>query len=131
MRLFIPRVIVGSVARTAIVKAVPSAPSVAANSEPEYDEAGRLYVSRFRQSVPNRPVINRDRIFEFAKKRRRTVGDSRGWQPFLPTEETRRYVRDLRNAANFYEDVRDLQTHSEIRVLRGLAEATTPRLRAG
>ena len=131
MLLFNPRVIVGSIRRTTNITALPAPPSVAANSEPEYDEAGRLYVSRFKKSVPKRPVIDRDRIFEFAKKRRRTVDDPPRWQPLLPTEDTRRYLRDLRNAANFYEDVRDLQTHAEIRIVRGFVEATTPRLRAG
>lgn len=97
---------------------------------PEYDEDGRLYVWRFPRTAPERRTVDRDRIFEFVKKRRRTIEEFPHWQPLLPTEDTRRYVRDLRNSAHFYEDVRDLQTHTEIRVVRGAIEAA-PRLRAG
>ena len=109
--------------------ATPSLAPVS-NAPDEYDEDGRLYVWRFPRTSPERRTIDRDRIFDFVKKRRRTIEEFPRWQPLLPTEETRRYVRDLRNSAHFYEDVRDLQTHTEIRVVRGSIEAA-PRLRAG
>lgn len=121
MRLFETRTLVAS---TSI-----SLPAEAGT--PEYDEDGRLYVWRFPRTAPERRAIDRDRIFEFVKKRRRTIEEFPRWQPLLPTEDTRRYLRDLRNSAHFYEDVRDLQTHTEIRVVRGSIESATPRLRAG
>lgn len=131
MRLFHTGLIVGSITRMTIATAKPVQPSVLPSPVPEYDEAGRLYVSRYKPVMPERPIVNRDRIFEFAKKRRRTVDDPPRWQPVLPTEDTRRFVRDVRNRANFYEDVRDLQTHSEIVAVRPICDTTTPRLRAG
>lgn len=131
MRLFQPGLIVGSIMRTTIPTAKAIQPSVVPSPVPEYDEAGRLYVWRYKPVAPERPIVNRDRIFEFTRKRRRTVDDPPHWQPVLPTEDTRRFVRDVRNRANFFEDVRELQTHSEIRVVRAIPETTTPRLRAG
>lgn len=122
MRLFENRKLVASTS--------PPSPAAGAGS-PEYDEDGRLYVWRFPRSAPERRTIDRDRIYEFVKKRRRTIEEFPRWQPLLPTEDTRRYVRDLRNSAHFYEDVRDLQTHTEIRVVRGSIESAAPRLRAG
>jgi hypothetical protein len=136
MRLFSTGLIVGSIARSTIATAKTTPPSVAVNSlpespVPEYDEAGRLYVSRFKPAAPQRPIINRDRIFEYTRKRRRTVDDPPRWLPFLPTEDTRRYLRDVRNSANFFEDVRELQTHADIRVVPAFTEVPAPRLRAG
>ncbi len=68
---------------------------------PEFDEDGRLYVFRYAQTAPQRYSIERDRIFEYMRRRR------------LPDEGQRQIRRDFRNRADFIADVRDLQTPSE------------------
>lgn len=68
----------------------------------EYDEDGRLWVFRYAHSAPQRYAVDRDRIFRYIKKHR------------LPSEGERQIRRDLRNAADFFTDVRELQTHTDI-----------------
>jgi hypothetical protein len=75
------------------------APSPA--TAPEFDEDGRLYVFRYARTAPQRYSIERDRIFEYLKRRR------------LPDAGQRQFRRDLRNRADFFADVRDLQTPAE------------------
>ena len=79
-------------------------PQPAAVEPVEYDEDGRLYVFRYRTAAPTAYTIERDRLFAYVKRRR------------LPTEADRAFRRDVKNSANFFEDVRDLQTHSDIDV---------------
>lgn len=76
-------------------------PAAAPAAVPEYDEDGRLYVFRFARSVPEQRTIDRDRIFEYMKRRR------------LPDEGQRQIRRDVRNRADFFADVRELQTPRE------------------
>jgi hypothetical protein len=76
------------------------APTPAA-AVPEYDEDGRLYVFRYARSIPQPYTIERDRIFEYMKRRR------------LPDEGQRQIRRDERNRADFFSDVREIQTPSE------------------
>jgi hypothetical protein len=89
----------------------------------QYDEQGREVVFRFTASQAPTYVVDRDRIFDFIKRRRKAV--SRRWtnaglrfietsQPLLPDASVRKYLRSQRNAADFFADVRDLQTHSEV-----------------
>lgn len=80
----------------------PSLPQPAAAEPVEYDEDGRLYVFRYRTAAPAAYTIERDRLFAYVKRRR------------LPTEADRSFRRDVKNSANFFEDVRELQTHSDI-----------------
>ena len=83
----------------------PSAPPQmppASAAVPEYDEEGRLYVSRFARSLPQQYTIERDRIFEYMKRRR------------LPDAGQRQIRRDLRNSGDLYADVRDLEFHPDI-----------------
>lgn len=77
----------------------PPAPVPAAA---EYDEDGRQYVFRFARTAPRPQTIERDRIFEYMKRHR------------LPDETDRQIRRDLRNSADVYADLRDLQTHPEV-----------------
>jgi len=84
----------------------PNGTALAALPEPlEYDEDGRRYVFRYRTAVPQAYTIERDRIFSYMKRRR------------LPSEADRSYRRDVKNGANFFEDVRDLQTHGDVDTL--------------
>lgn len=80
--------------------AVEAPPQPAA--APEFDEDGRLWVFRFPRSVPRRYSIDRDRLFAYAKKHR------------FPTEGERRMRRDWRNCADFYTEIRELQTHPDV-----------------
>ena len=72
------------------------------STEIEYDEDGRQYVSRFAKVAPASHRIERDRIFDYLKHHR------------LPDEVDRQIRRDLRNSADLYGDLRDLQTHPDI-----------------
>ena len=83
----------------------PSAPAQMpppAAAVPEYDEEGRLYVSRFARTMPQQYAIERDRIFEYMKRRR------------LPDAGQRQIRRDARNSGDLYADVRDLEFHPDI-----------------
>ncbi len=82
-------------AEPVVVPAPASAPT-------EYDEEGRQWVFRFSRTAPQHYAIDRDRLFEYLKKHR------------LPNESARQIRRDLRNAADFITDVRDLQTHYDV-----------------
>lgn len=79
-----------------------AAPPTAAPAVPEYDEEGRLYVFRFAWSAPTAYRIERDRLFEYMKRRR------------LPDEGQRQIRRDVRNRADFFSDVRELQTPNDL-----------------
>lgn len=68
----------------------------------EYDEEGRRYVFRFARSAPKQCTIERDRIFEYLKRHR------------LPDESDRQLRRDLRNQADLFADIRELQTHPDV-----------------
>lgn len=70
--------------------------------EAEYDEDGRRYVFRFAPFTPQKYAIDRERIFAYRRRKK------------LPTMRERELVRDLRNAASFFEDVRDIQTHPDV-----------------
>ncbi|MBV8489469.1 MAG: hypothetical protein JO199_02990 [Candidatus Eremiobacteraeota bacterium] len=89
---------------------------------PEFDEEGRLYAFRFPKRKPEPVVIDRDRLFDY-KRRRRHTADGRS-VPVLPDVGVRRFLRDLRNRADFFTGVRDLQTHAEV-------EPYEPELRFG
>jgi hypothetical protein len=67
----------------------------------EFDEDGRAWVFRFARVEPQRYAVDRDRLFEYMKKHR------------LPREGHRKIRRDMRNRADFFTDVRELQTHFE------------------
>jgi hypothetical protein len=69
---------------------------------PEFDEDGRLYVFRFARTAPQHYAIDRERIFEYKKRKR------------LPNEGERQIRRDFRNRADFFADVRDLQTPHDV-----------------
>ncbi len=69
---------------------------------PEFDEDGRKYVFRYPKSSPQTYTIDRERLFEYL-----ATHD-------VPGARARRIRRDVRNAANFYEDIREIQTHSEV-----------------
>jgi hypothetical protein len=69
---------------------------------PEYDEDGRLYVFRYARVSPQHYQIERDRIFEYMKQRR------------LPTWIQRQIRRDYRNRADFFADVREIQTPPDV-----------------
>ena len=96
-------------------------------SAPEYDEDGRLYAFRFPRSAPERVVIDRDRLFEYARRRRPTADG--GPIRLLPDIEVRRFVRDLKNSADFYTGVRELQTHPDVELATARHESTLVRLR--
>ena len=97
----------------------PTQPPLALSPEPiEYDEDGRRYAFRFPPRQPQPVVIDRDRLFEYVR-RRRTAADGRRSLPLLPDADVRRYVRDQRNRADFYTSVRDLQTHPDVIALDG------------
>ena len=67
---------------------VETAPEQAAL--PEFDEDGRLCVFRYGKSAPQTYSIERDRLFEYMKRRR------------LPDEGQRQIRRDFRNRADFF-----------------------------
>lgn len=67
----------------------PPAPPPAAL--PEFDEDGRLYVFRYPRTAPPAYRIERDRLFDYMKRRR------------LPDEGQRQIRRDERNRADFWE----------------------------
>jgi hypothetical protein len=79
-----------------------SPPAQGAAAAPEFDEEGRLYVFRFAPAAPERYRIDWDRIFEYRKRRR------------LPDEGQRQIRRDVRNRADFFADVRELQTPHDV-----------------
>ncbi|HEY9180532.1 MAG TPA: hypothetical protein VIO32_07415 [Candidatus Baltobacteraceae bacterium] len=83
--------------------AAPKPPEPAA---PEFDEEGRLYVFRYARPMPQQYSIERDRIFEYMKKRR------------LPDAGQRQIRRDFRNRADFFTEVRELQTPLEVSPLQ-------------
>lgn len=68
----------------------PTTPPAAAVL-PEFDEDGRLYVFRYPTAAPLAYRIDRDRIFDYMKRRR------------LPDEGQRQIRRDDRNRADFWE----------------------------
>jgi hypothetical protein len=87
----------------------------------EFDEAGRRYVFRFPPRQPATYTLDRERIFAYTRRRRRVMGgtfiDGKFFwktQPLLPDFATRAYVRAAKNVVNYFEDVRDLQTHPEV-----------------
>jgi hypothetical protein len=77
----------------------------ATTPEPEFDEEGRQYVFRFprRQATPVK--IDRERLFDYVATHK------------LPRTSDRVRLRDQRNAANFFEDVREIQTHPDVQTL--------------
>lgn len=111
MRLFGDSIFSGTIAwRTFRLKprlaAVHRPALPAAVAEPvEFDEEGRRYVFRFRTAAPPAYTVDRNRLFEYMRSKR------------LPTSADRACRRDVRNAVNFFEDVRDLQTHGDIESL--------------
>ncbi|MGZ3503555.1 MAG: hypothetical protein ACXWNZ_07345 [Vulcanimicrobiaceae bacterium] len=114
--------IIGEPAETA-----STAPACGSIEPIHYDEAGREYVFRFAPRKPETYVVDRDRIFAFVKKRRKVlVGRSTdaGFRmiettaPLLPDARLRAYLRDRKNTVDFFQDVRDLQTHPEVERLR-------------
>ena len=86
---------------------LPCAPTASepTSEQPEFDEDGRRYVFKYAQLPPPRYHIDRDRLFAYARTHQ------------LPGARTRMIRRDLRNAANFYEDVREIQTHPDVVVM--------------
>jgi hypothetical protein len=66
----------------------------------EFDEDGRRYVFRFARRVPQRVTMDRDRLFAY--------------KSILPDESVRAYLRDLKNRADFYTEIRELQTHPDV-----------------
>lgn len=92
----------------------PTKPPVALAPEPiEYDEDGRRYAFRFPRLQPQPVVIDRDRLFEYVR-RRRPAADGRRPLPLLPDSDVRRYLRDQRNRADFFTSIRELQTHPDV-----------------
>lgn len=85
--------------------AAAAAPTESVAAEPEYDEDGRRYVFRYGPAQPQQYTIDRDRLFRYARAHE------------LPGARARMLRRDLRNAANFYEDVREIQTHPDVSVV--------------
>lgn len=77
---------------------------------PQYDEDGRRYVFRYTTTQPRTYTIDRERIFDYL-----ATHD-------VPGARARRIRRDLRNMANFYEDVREIQTHADVEPLDELAQ---------
>ncbi len=84
--------------------------TVAQPEAPQYDEEGRKYVFRYPAPAQRIYTIDRDRIFDYL-----ATHD-------LPGTRARRIRRDLRNAANFYEDVREIQTHYDVEPLDELTQ---------
>jgi hypothetical protein len=56
--------------------------------------------------------MDRNRLFEYLRRRRPTVDGHA--IPLLPDMRTRAFRRDLKNRADFFTDVRELQTHPEV-----------------
>lgn len=81
---------------TALTAPAQTAPS-------EFDEEGRLFVFRYARTAPQECRIDRDRIFDYLRRRR------------LPDAGQRQIRRDLRNRADFFSDVRELQTPNDAR----------------
>lgn len=101
-------------------------PVVEALPEPAtYDEDGRRYAFRFAPAKPAAYAVDRERLFEFVKRRRRvmafgSIGDGAihyKTQRLLPDASERAYLRALKHAVDFFEDVRDLQTHADVETL--------------
>ncbi len=88
--------------RLRLIPRTPPPPEVEPAAVPEYDEDGRLYAFRYARTSPEEYTIERDRIFDYLKRRR------------LPTAAQRRIRRDARNRADFIADVRDIQTDYEV-----------------
>jgi len=98
----------------AATPALQPTPPLALTPEPiEYDEDGRRYAFRFPPRQPQPVVIDRDRLFEYARRRRHSADGQRPL-PLLPDAGVRRFLRDLRNSADFYTSVRELQTHPDV-----------------
>lgn len=92
----------------------PTQKSLSLAPEPiEYDEDGRRYAFRFPRRQPQPVIVDRNRLFDYVR-RRRPAPDGRRSLPLLPDMDVRRYVRDLRNRADFYTSVRELQTHPDV-----------------
>ena len=72
---------------------------------PEYDEDGRRYMFRYPKTTVRYYNVDRDRIFEYLATHK------------LPGERARMIRRDLRNAGNLYEDIRDLETHPDVEIV--------------
>lgn len=87
------------------VKPAQPAEATAPPAAAEFDEDGRTWVFRFARTQPQRYAVDRDRLFDYMKKHR------------LPREGHRQIRRDTRNRADFYTDVRELQTHFEVESL--------------
>ena len=87
--------------RIRVVQPQAAEPPAAQPAAQEFDEDGRLYVFRYSRTAPQHYQIERDRIFEYMKRRR------------LPNEGQRQIRRDFRNRADFFADVRDLQTPTD------------------
>lgn len=83
-----------------------AAPTAQEPELPEFDEDGRRYAFRFPRPARQPIVIDRDRIFEYMASHR------------LPGPRDRIRLRDERNTANFYEDVREIQTHPDVVVVQ-------------
>ncbi len=84
--------------------------SPAQPESPQYDEDGRKYVFRYPPSVPRKYTMDRERLFDYL-----ATHD-------VPGARARRIRRDQRNAANFYEDIREIQTHVDVEPLDELAQ---------
>lgn len=97
MRIFDEvNVLRGSVAwtrplRLRLARENPPEPAAAPAALPEFDEDGRLYVFRYASASPRHYQIERDRIFDYMKRRR------------LPDEGQRQIRRDVRNQAELWE----------------------------
>lgn len=81
-----------------------TAPAVPASVTPavEYDEDGREYVFRYSREMPAPPAIVRERLFDYVKRHG------------VPGEIERQIRRDMRNRADLFSDIRELQTHPDI-----------------
>jgi hypothetical protein len=86
--------------------------------EPEFDEEGRRYAFRFPRREPIHVHVDRERLFQYIDTHK------------LPKMSDRARLRDQRNAANFFEDVREIQTHPEIQAIAETREAVKARMRS-
>jgi hypothetical protein len=98
--------------RTRVIYGVIEKSSDCATEAPEFDDEGRRYVFRYASAPRQRYHVDRDRIFDYLATHE------------LPGIRARSIRRDTRNAANFFEDVRELQTHPDIVEIRRLRSAS-------